>query len=93
MGGMIRHQPVRFGPDRSRSADAPAIEPLLVTAAEACRLLSISERQLRKLTTERRLPHVSFQSRTLYSVDALRAWVAALALGSLPTWTPDEAGA
>ncbi|MEI8380911.1 MAG: helix-turn-helix domain-containing protein [Planctomycetota bacterium] len=53
------------------------IEPLLVPTGEAARRLSISERLLWDMTYPRGpIPSVKVGSRVLYSVEALRQWIA-----------------
>jgi len=49
--------------------------PLLVSAAEAARLLSISERTLRTRTKDGMIPAVQLGGRVLYSPIALAHWV------------------
>ena len=53
------------------------VAPLLLSAREAARLLSISERTLWGLTSPRGpILCVRLRGRVLYSPDALRKWIA-----------------
>lgn len=52
------------------------IEPLLLTARQAAKILSISERTLWGLTKTGDIPAVRFGGRNVrYSPDDLRAWI------------------
>lgn len=53
----------------------PTTDRLLVSAAEAARLLSISPRTLWSMTASGELPHVRVRRRVLYAVDDLRRWI------------------
>lgn len=55
-------------------APRPQPEPILVDAAEAARILSISPRHLWELTNRGEIPCVRTGRRVLYSVETLRAW-------------------
>lgn len=51
------------------------VERLAVSAAEAARMLGISERTLWQWTKEKRIPSVKIRRRVLYSVHALQKLV------------------
>lgn len=51
------------------------LEPLVVNATEAARLLGLSERTLYKLTKAGKVPHKRLGGRVLYPLDALRRFV------------------
>jgi len=54
----------------------PTIEPMLLTARQAAKVLSISERTLWGLTKAGDIPAVRFGGRNVrYSPDDLRAWI------------------
>lgn len=59
--------------------DAPAEqpEPLLVDAPEAARLLGVSQRTVWTYANTGRIPTIRFGKRVKFSVEALRAWIAA----------------
>jgi excisionase family DNA binding protein len=50
--------------------------PLLLSARETARALSVSERTLFTLTKERGLPCVRIGSRVMYRPEAVNAWLA-----------------
>ena len=52
-----------------------AVEPMLLTARQAARLLAISERTLFTITKSGELPAVRIGRSVRYSVDALRDYV------------------
>jgi predicted DNA-binding transcriptional regulator AlpA len=53
-----------------------AVAPLLLSAREAARVLSISERTLWGLSSPRGpIPRVRLGGRVLYSPEALRKWI------------------
>jgi predicted DNA-binding transcriptional regulator AlpA len=59
-------------------ADPPAIEPLLVAAAEAARLCGVSEASWYRLRSAGKLPSpVKLGGRVLWRVAELRRWTAA----------------
>jgi excisionase family DNA binding protein len=62
-------------------ADSKVVEPLLVNAREAARLLGISPRTLHDLTQTGRVPHVRLQRRVLYPLDRLRQYIATITSG------------
>jgi excisionase family DNA binding protein len=54
----------------------PAVEPMLLTARQAAKALSISERTLWGLTKAGDIPAVRFGGRNVrYSPDDLKAWI------------------
>jgi hypothetical protein len=57
-------------------------EPLLVDATVAAHMLSLSPRSLWSLTARAEIPCVRVGARKLYSVEVLRAWVAAKSKGA-----------
>lgn len=59
--------------------DAPRIEPLAVSAAEAARLLGISRPKVYELMGREDFPAFKLGGRTLVSVEGLREWIAAQA--------------
>lgn len=61
------------------------IAPLLLSAREAARALSVSERHLWGLTQPRGdVPAVRIGGRVLYSPDSLREWIQKQQAASLP---------
>jgi hypothetical protein len=57
--------------------DAPALPKLLLSARDAAKALSISERSLWAQTMPRGpIPVVRLSGRVLYSPEALRRWIA-----------------
>lgn len=52
------------------------VDPLLINAKQAARLLSISERKLWQMSAEFEIPCTRIGTRNLYSPEALRAWIA-----------------
>ena len=54
---------------------APVVEPIGISAKEAAKALSISERTLWQFTKDGVIPAVKVGSRVIYSVDALREFV------------------
>jgi len=63
-------------PDASTSTGA--VEPLLLDAAEVGKLLSISESATWRLSRSGRIPRpIRLRGSTRWSLDELRAWVAA----------------
>lgn len=52
------------------------VDPLLIGAADAARLLGVSARTVWTLTKVDGLPHFRIGRRMLYPVDALRRWTA-----------------
>lgn len=52
------------------------IHPLAVGRREAATMLGISERLLWTYTNDGTIPHVRLGTRVLYSVEALRVWLA-----------------
>ena len=52
-----------------------AVEPMLLTARQAARLLAISERTLFTITKAGELPAVRIGRSVRYSVDALREYI------------------
>ena len=63
---------------RSHTSD---FSHLLVSAKQAAKLLSISERMLWQRTAEFEIPCVRIGRRNLYSIDALKQWIASKAEG------------
>ncbi len=54
----------------------PTLEPMLLTARQAAKVLSISERTLWGLTKSGDIPAVRFGGRNVrYSPDDLKAWI------------------
>ena len=70
-----RTLPLPTMPLRSIPEADPQPEPLLVDAPTAAKMLAVSERTLRRLTTGGEIGVVRIGRRTLYSVEALRKWV------------------
>jgi excisionase family DNA binding protein len=54
---------------------APSLGPLAVAISDAAKLIGVSPRTLRTLTTEKKVPHVRLGARVLFPVDALREWL------------------
>jgi len=52
-----------------------AIEPMLLTARQAARALSVSERTLFSLTQAKEIPAVRFGRAVRYDPTDLRAWI------------------
>ena len=53
----------------------PTVEPMLLTARQAAKVLSISERTLFSVTKSGELPAVRIGRSVRYSVDALREYI------------------
>lgn len=51
------------------------IDPMLIRAPEAAKLLNLSERTVWTLTKERKVPFVRIGRSIRYSPEALRAWI------------------
>ena len=64
---------IRIPPKEMSSS--PAIEPLCISAKDAARVLSISDRHLWQLTKDEKIPSVKIGCRVVYSVDALKDFV------------------
>ena len=62
----------------SKTATHPPAAPLAVRAREAAHLLGIGERKLAELRAGGHLPIVKCGAATLYPVDGLRAYLAAM---------------
>jgi excisionase family DNA binding protein len=54
---------------------APSVEPLLLTASDAARLLAIGLRKLWSLTASHEIPCVRIGRAVRYDLTDLRAWV------------------
>ena len=54
---------------------SPTIEPLCISAKDAARVLSISDRHLWQLTKDKKVPSIKIGCRVVYSVDALKDFV------------------
>ena len=68
------------------------VEPLAVNSVQACRLLGVSSTTLTKWTREGKIPHRRIGRRILYSVDALKAFVAGIDLDTSTDFSDDSAG-
>ena len=62
---------------KSASADGGLRAPLLVNAAEAARLLAVSERTLWSMTASGEVPYVRVRRALRYSPADLSAWIEA----------------
>ena len=52
-------------------------DPIMIGQREAARVLGLSERTLSKLIADGDIPSIRLGGRRLFSVEALKAWVAA----------------
>lgn len=52
------------------------LQPIAIGAAQAAKLLGISESTLRKLVKANEIPHKYVRGRLLFSVEELKKWVA-----------------
>lgn len=57
--------------------DCTPVEPLLIARKRAAAMLGVGERKAWELGNRRVIRTVKIGSRTLYSVESIRAWVAA----------------
>ena len=57
------------------------VEPISVNSVQACKLLGVSATTLTKWTRENKIPHRRINRRILYSVEALKAFVAGKEIG------------
>lgn len=55
----------------------PRIEPITVGARRAAEMLDISERTVAELVSREEIPSIKLGGRRLFSVEALKAWIAA----------------
>jgi excisionase family DNA binding protein len=59
------------------STHKPQIEPITVGALAASKLLGLSERSIAELVSRDEIPSIKLGGRRLFSVEALKAWIAA----------------
>ena len=71
----VQNTELSRGPTMFQHRNEHTIEPMLLTARQAARILSISERTLWSLTKDRQIPAVRIGRAVRYDPGDLRRWI------------------